>query len=299
MPYSAPSPRRAKAGQNLASRAPNRTAQRVLTGPGEELIPLDPVVNFYRGVPAPASARIQLAMAGAAESGRLTSGSRLTVDTAGPECGGDLPPVTENAPRPALPDRATDAPAAAPCRDGLVAMESGRTGATMTALPGPPPSVRRSAFTGPGQDRGARARASSRARGRQPTGSRRWPGRPDRPDRIRPQTARILARCPRSWSPVHPGPCGGTRTRARRQGCARGGRSGIRLPPPADASRSAVPPGAAHSRLPPPSPVPAGSATLPAEPSAPGPPVSDGSPVPGHSVAGCSCRLIVSTRGSS
>src|ERR1017187_760213 len=116
MPYSAPSPRRAKAVQNLAPRAANRTAQRSLTGPGEELIPLDLVVNFYRGVPAPASARIQLAMAGAAESGRLTSGSRLTVDTAGPECGGDLPPVTENAPRPALPARATDAPAAAPDR---------------------------------------------------------------------------------------------------------------------------------------------------------------------------------------
>ena len=44
---------------------------------------------------------------------------------------------------------------------------------------------------------------------------------------------------------------------------------------------------------------PAGSATLTADPSAPGPNVSAGSPVPGHSVAGCSCRLIVSTRGSS
>ena len=55
MPYSAPSPRRAKAVQNLAPRAANRTAQRLLTGPaspGEELIPLDLVVNFYRGVPA-------------------------------------------------------------------------------------------------------------------------------------------------------------------------------------------------------------------------------------------------------
>jgi len=52
MPYSAPSPRRAKAVQNLAPRAANRTAQRSLTGPGEELIPLDLVVNFYRGVPA-------------------------------------------------------------------------------------------------------------------------------------------------------------------------------------------------------------------------------------------------------
>jgi hypothetical protein len=40
------------------------------------------------------------------------------------------------------------------------------------------------------------------------------------------------------------------------------------------------------------SPVPAGSATLTAEPSAPGPPVSDGRPVNGK-VAGCWCRLIV------
>jgi hypothetical protein len=40
MPYSAPNPRRAKAVQNLAPRAANRTAQRSLTGPGEELISL-------------------------------------------------------------------------------------------------------------------------------------------------------------------------------------------------------------------------------------------------------------------
>jgi hypothetical protein len=51
------------------------------------------------------------------------------------------PPVTANATRPALPARATDAPAAAPCRDCLVAMEASRTGATMTAIPGPPPEA--------------------------------------------------------------------------------------------------------------------------------------------------------------
>ena len=56
---------------------------------------------------------------------------------------------------------------------------------------------------------------------------------------------------------------------------------------------------ASKARSHPVSPVPAGSATLTAEPSAPGPPVSDAQPVPGHSVAGCSCRLMVSTRGSS
>ena len=49
----------------------------------------------------------------------------------------------------------------------------------------------------------------------------------------------------------------------------------------------------ARSQLP--SPVPAGSATLTADPSAPGPPVSAGSPVNGNKVAGCWCTLIVST----
>jgi hypothetical protein len=56
---------------------------------------------------------------------------------------------------------------------------------------------------------------------------------------------------------------------------------------------------ASKARSQPASPVPAASATLTADPGAPGPPVSDGQPVPGHSVAGCSCTLIVSTRGSS
>jgi hypothetical protein len=58
----------------------------------------------------------------------------------------------------------------------------------------------------------------------------------------------------------------------------------------------------------PPSVVPVGSATLTADPTAPGLPAPadslvsvhrprPGSPVSGHSVTGCSCRLIVSTRG--
>ena len=45
-------------------------------------------------------------------------------------------------------------------------------------------------------------------------------------------------------------------------------------------------------------PGPAGSATLTADPSAPAPPLSAGRPVKGNKVAGCWCRLIVSTRGS-
>src|ERR1035441_9104963 len=64
----APSPRRAKAVQNLAPRAANRTAQRSLTGPGEELIPLDLVVNFYRGVPA--AGRLAAATARVTHRGR-------------------------------------------------------------------------------------------------------------------------------------------------------------------------------------------------------------------------------------
>ena len=46
------------------------------------------------------------------------------------------------------------------------------------------------------------------------------------------------------------------------------------------------------------SPVPVGGARFTADPGAPGPPASDGRPVPGHSAAGSWRRLIVSTRGS-
>jgi hypothetical protein len=73
MPYSAPSPRRAKAVQNLAPRAANRTAQRSLTGPGEELIPLDLAVNFYRGVPAGDAPRAAV-RGGRGRRGRLVTG---------------------------------------------------------------------------------------------------------------------------------------------------------------------------------------------------------------------------------
>ncbi len=54
-----------------------------------------------------------------------------------------------------------------------------------------------------------------------------------------------------------------------------------------------------NARNHPASPVPAGSATFTAEPSAPRAPVSSGHPVCGNSVLGCSCSEIVSTRGSS
>ena len=54
-----------------------------------------------------------------------------------------------------------------------------------------------------------------------------------------------------------------------------------------------------NARSQPASAVPGGSATLTAVPSAPGPPVSVGKPVPGNSIWPVSCRLIVSTRGSS
>ncbi len=54
-----------------------------------------------------------------------------------------------------------------------------------------------------------------------------------------------------------------------------------------------------NARSHPASPVPPGRATFTADPAAPGPPVSLARPVPGNSSAGVSCRLIVSTRGSS
>jgi hypothetical protein len=45
--------------------------------------------------------------------------------------------------------------------------------------------------------------------------------------------------------------------------------------------------------------VPGGNGTFTAVPSAAGPPISSAKPVPGKSASGDSCRLIVSTRGSS
>ncbi len=54
-----------------------------------------------------------------------------------------------------------------------------------------------------------------------------------------------------------------------------------------------------NARSQPASAVPGGSATFTALPRASGPPVSLGNPVPGNSIWPVSCRLIVSTRGSS
>src|SRR5947209_4413496 len=53
------------------------------------------------------------------------------------------------------------------------------------------------------------------------------------------------------------------------------------------------------ARSQPPSPVPAGRATLTAVPSAPAPPISSGKPVPGNNVRPDSCNEIVNTLGSS
>ena len=58
-------------------------------------------------------------------------------------------------------------------------------------------------------------------------------------------------------------------------------------------------PAAWNARSQPASPVPGGSATFTAVPSASGPPVSAGNPVPGNSTRPLSCSEIVSTRGSS
>ena len=62
-------------------------AQRSLIGPGEELIPLDLVVNFYRGVPA--SGRLAAATARVTHRGRrfVVAEGEVAGPTAAPRCG--------------------------------------------------------------------------------------------------------------------------------------------------------------------------------------------------------------------